>query len=151
MKAKAIWVVLLLLVVGIQFIPSGLPHVINENKNDLLLNNSVPDSVSILLKAACYDCHSNESVYLWYSYVAPVSWLIARDVNVGKKELNFSNWESLKKMKKAQLLDEIYEAVSDGSMPMKIYPIMHPEAKLTKNDRELIAEWAEAFAEALFE
>ena len=151
MKIKAIWIILLLVIVGIQFIPSGLPKVIKENKNDLLLNNGVPDSVAILLKAACYDCHSNESNYLWYSYVAPVSWLIARDVNLGKEELNFSDWESLKKMKKAQYLDEIYEVVSDGSMPMKIYPIMHPEAKLTSPDRERIAQWAENFAEKLFE
>ena len=150
MKARVIWIVLLVIVVGIQFVPSGLPMVVKENNNDLLLNNTVPDSVAVLLKAACYDCHSNESNYLWYSYVAPVSWLIARDVNLGKKELNFSNWESLKKMKKAQYLDEIYEAVSDRSMPMEIYPIMHPEAKLTKNHRALIADWAEGFAEELF-
>ncbi len=151
MKGKKIWIILVALIVIMQLIPSGRPDVVKENKDDLLVNNAIPDSVAYFLRTACYDCHSNESVYLWYSYVAPVSWLVARDVRLGKEELNFSTWESNDKMKKAKLLDDIVDEVSDGGMPMVIYPLLHPEAKLKKADRQLLVDWAESFAEALFE
>ncbi len=151
MKGKKIWIILIAIVVVLQLIPSGRPDVVKENKDDLLVNNAVPDSVAYFLRTTCYDCHSNETYYPWYSYVAPVSWLVARDTKLGREELNFSNWETNDKMKKAKLLDDIVEEVSDGGMPMAIYPLMHPEAKLKKADRQLLVDWAESFAEALFE
>lgn len=150
-KGKIIWIVLIAIVVVVQLIPSGLPDVISENKDDLILNSNVPDSVAYLLKNTCYDCHSNETAYPWYSYVAPVSWLVARDTKLGREELNFSNWAANDKMKMAKYLDDIIDEVSDGAMPMAIYPIMHPEAKLTKSDRQMIVDWAEDYAEGLFE
>lgn len=151
MKGKIIWIALIAIVLVMQLIPSGLPDVISENKNDLILNSNVPDSVAYLLKNTCYDCHSNETAYPWYSYVAPVSWLVARDTKLGREELNFSDWANNDKMNKAKYLDDIIDEVSDGGMPMAIYPIMHPEAKLTKNDRQMIVDWAEEYAEGLFE
>lgn len=150
-KGNIIWIVLIAIVVVMQLIPSGLPEVISENENDLIVNSNVPDSVAYLLKNTCYDCHSNETVYPWYSYVAPVSWLVARDTKLGRAELNFSNWESNDKMHKAKYLDDIIDEVSDGGMPMAIYPLMHPEAKLKKSDRQMIVDWAEEYAEGLFE
>ena len=151
MKAKTIWIILIAIVVIMQLIPSGRPEVIKENPKGLFVNNDIPDSVAYLLRTTCYDCHSNETVYPWYSYVAPVSWLISRDTKLGREELNFSNWESNDKMKKAKLLDDIVEEVSDGGMPMAIYPLMHPEAKLKKSDRQMIVDWADSHAESLFE
>ena len=149
--SRIIWLVILGIIVLLQFIPSGRPDNVQNNPYDLVVNNNVPDSVVNLLKTSCYDCHSNISEYPWYSYVAPVSWLVARDVRLGKEELNFSNWESLDRMKKAKLLDDIVEEVSDGGMPLQIYPLMHPEAKLKKSDRQMIVDWAESYAESLFE
>lgn len=151
MKAKTIWMILFAIVVIMQLIPSGRPEVINENPNGLMVNNNIPDSVANILRTTCYDCHSNETNYPWYSYVAPVSWLISRDTKLGRAELNFSIWESNDKMKKAKLLSDIVEEVSDGGMPMAIYPLMHPEAKLTKADRQMIVDWADSYAESLFE
>ncbi|NOY50206.1 MAG: heme-binding domain-containing protein [Chlorobi bacterium] len=148
---KKIWFILIVIVVIIQFIPTGRPDAVNNNPNDVLINNPVPDSVASLLTTTCYDCHSNETYYPWYSYVAPVSWLVARDVKEGRKHVNFSEWESLDKMKKAEILDDLVDEVSDGGMPMLIYPLMHPEAKLTKADRQMIVDWAESFGESLFE
>jgi hypothetical protein len=149
-KGKTIWIALIAIVVVMQLLPSGLPEVTNQNTNDLIVNNKIPDSVVYLLKTACYDCHSNETVYPWYSYLAPVSWLVARDTKLGREELNFSLWESNNKMKKAKYLDNIVEEVSDGGMPMAIYPLMHPEAKLIKSDRQMIVDWAEEYGEGLF-
>lgn len=151
MKKKTIWITLLVIFIIIQLVPSGRPEVINKNPNDLLLNNSVPQNVEKMLRAACYDCHSNESVYPWYAYVAPVSFLVSRDIRVGRKELNFSDWKSLEKMDQAKLLDKIIEEVEEEEMPMAIYLPLHPEAKLSTADRKALTDWAEHFAESLFE
>ena len=151
MKVKTIVVILIVIFMVMQFIPSGRPDVIQDNKDDLLLNNNVPDSVAYILKTSCYDCHSNENVYPWYSYISPVSLLVARDVKLGKEELNFSLWESNYKMKKAKFFDDIIEVISDESMPMSIYTMMHSEAKLNKANRKMIMDWADNSAEALFE
>ncbi len=151
MKKKTIGVILLAILVIIQFVPSGRPEVIKNNPNDLLLNNEVPREVAAMLRAACYDCHSNESVFPWYASVAPVSFLVNRDIRHGRDELNFSNWEALGKVDKARLLDDITEALDEEEMPLPIYPPLHPEARLSEEDRLLLIEWAESFAESLFE
>ena len=150
-KGKIIWSIIVAIVIIIQLIPSGKPDVIDVNKDDLLINNHMPDSVSHVLKSACYDCHSNETKYPWYAYVAPVSWLVGRDTRVGRENLNFSDWESLSKVDKAKLLDDITEEIEDGNMPMPIYVLMHPEAKLAMSDRDMIMNWADDFGEKLFE
>ena len=101
-----------------------------------------PPDVKSVLKKACYDCHSNETVWPWYSNVAPVSWLVARDVNEGRKHLNFSVWESYEQKRKDKKLEEIGEEVSEGEMPMAIYVPLHPEAKLSDAEKKLLVDWA---------
>lgn len=151
MKKNKIWLLLILILVVLQIIPSGQPVVIEDNPNDLLLNNEVPQEVESMLRAACYDCHSNESKYPWYAYIAPVSFLVNRDIRVGREEMNFSDWESFSKVERAKHLDGIIEAVEAEEMPMPIYPPLHPEAKLSDEDRQILMDWAEHFAESLFE
>ncbi|MFT3713734.1 MAG: heme-binding domain-containing protein [Archangium sp.] len=102
----------------------------------------VPPDVKLVLKKACYDCHSNETVWPWYSQVAPVSWLVARDVNDGRKHLNFSVWETYEQKRKTHKLEEIEGEVSEGEMPMAIYLPMHPEAKLTEAEKNALIAWA---------
>jgi hypothetical protein len=151
MTKRIIWLSILALVIVIQFIPSGRPEVIEQNENDLIASNSIPDSIASLLKTTCYDCHSNQTNYPWYSYVAPVSWLVSRDVRIGRKHMNFSNWEKLSKTDKAEHLSDINDEVSMGSMPLVIYPIMHSEARLTAEERQMIVDWTDQFGETLFE
>ena len=151
MKKKTIWIILVVIFIVIQLIPSGRPDVIKDNPNDLLRNVQVPEKVHQMLRAACYDCHSNESVYPWYAYVAPVSFLVSRDIRVGREELNFSDWTTFDKIEQAKLLDKITEEVDEGEMPMVIYPPLHPEAKLSNDDRQRIIDWADSLAESLFE
>ncbi|MCF6170110.1 MAG: heme-binding domain-containing protein [Bacteroidales bacterium] len=151
MKKKTIWIGLLAIILIIQLIPSGKPEVERNNPDDLLQNNPVPEKVGKLLRAACYDCHSNESNYPWYAYVAPVSFLVYYDIRHGRDELNFSDWNTLGKIEQAKLLDEIGEAVEEEEMPLPIYPPLHPEARLSDADRQLITDWADSFAESLFE
>ena len=121
MKRKRILIILLALFLIIQFIPSDRPEVILDNPNDFLLNNEVPEKIQSLLRTSCYDCHSNETVYPWYAYVAPVSFLVSRDTRIGRGEFNFSDWEKLDKIEMAEMLDEMGEEVEEGEMPMKIY------------------------------
>ena len=148
---KIIWIVILSVIIIIQVVPSGRPEVIMDNPDDLILNNLLPDSVKSIFKNACYDCHSNETKYPWYAYVAPVSWLVSRDTWMAREHLNFSKWESYSKIDKAKQLGDIGEEIEDGAMPMPIYILMHPEAKITLRQRELLMDWSESFAESLFE
>ncbi len=150
-KGKVFGLIIVFLLVLIQFVPAGLPDTIAENENDLLYNNQIPEQVAVILKTSCYDCHSNETNYPWYSYVAPVSWLVGKDIREGREELNFSEWESLSKIDKAKHLDNIIDEVSDGDMPMNIYTIIHTDAKLSSEEIEQLANWVEDYAESLFE
>ena len=103
-----------------------------------------PPEVMTLLKRSCWDCHSNESVWPWYAQVAPVSRLVARDVNGGRKHLNFSEWQGYEEGRKLKKLEEIAEEGEEGEMPMAIYLPLHPEAKLTAAERTTLVEWAKA-------
>jgi len=109
---------------------------------------AVPAAVNELLRAACYDCHSNETVWLWYAHVAPSSWLCVRDANNGRRHLNFSDWGSYPPSKVDHKLEEIIEYVEDGRMPLPIYKPLHPEARLSDEDRALIIEWARGLRES---
>lgn len=150
MKKKLLWIALGIFII-IQLIPTDRPEVILDNPNDLLSNNEVPEDIEKILRTSCYDCHSNETHYPWYAYVAPISFLVIRDTEQGRGDLNFSNWEKLDKIEKAEMFDEISEEVGEGEMPMKIYPIAHPSAKLSDKQRNDIVMWAEEAAEKLFE
>jgi hypothetical protein len=148
---KVLYIIIGLLVL-IQFIPANLPNVTTNNPNDLLLNNpDIQGDVQLILKASCYDCHSNETHYPWYSYVAPISFLVSRDTRVGREKLNFSDWTGYKKSEMAGLLDDISVEVSEGEMPMKIFTIIHRDAVLSDNEKEIIVNWADVFTESLFE
>jgi len=103
---------------------------------------NVPDDVKAIVARACYDCHSNETKWPWYTNVAPVSWLAAMDVEEGRKHLNFSEWGSYKKGRMIKRLAEIEGEVTTGAMPMPKYVTMHPEGVLTDADRERLSKWA---------
>jgi hypothetical protein len=90
-----------------------------------------------LAKRACFDCHSNETVWPWYTWVAPVSWLISRDVSEGRRELNFTEWQGGRR--EGEKASEIREQIEKGEMPPIPYRLMHAEARLTAEEkRQLI-------------
>jgi hypothetical protein len=142
---------LLALVVVVQFIPNELPAVETSNAGDIIQSGIVSEDVAVLLKKSCYSCHSNETDYPWYSYVAPSSWLVAKDVREGREELNFSTWTSYSMMDKLAKLDDIVEEVKEGEMPMEIYTLIHPSAKLDVAQRQMIISWAEATMDVVAE
>ncbi len=147
---KKFLAILAAILILIQFVPASLPETTFNNPDDLLKTTEVPTDVSNMLKASCYDCHSNETVYPWYSYVAPVSFLVSRDTREGRKKLNFSEWNKLSKVKKAKFLDEISDEVNEGEMPMKIYTVIHRGTSLSDKDKETLLTWTDGYAESLF-
>ncbi len=101
-----------------------------------------PADVEKVLRRACFDCHSNETAWPWYTGVAPASWLVHRDVVEGRRHLNFSAWGQLPAEKRAKKQKEVGEEVRDGEMPPWFYLPLHPDAKLSDADRALLEAWA---------
>jgi hypothetical protein len=95
-----------------------------------------------MLRRACYDCHSNETVWPWYSAIAPVSWLVTRDVRAGRDELNFSAWTSYTTERLHKKLKETIDTLNEGEMPPWYYTLIHPTARLAEVDRAALKEWA---------
>jgi len=147
-KKRLIWYVILGGFILMQAYPMERPYVSIDNPADIIANEDVPDEITNMLKSACYDCHSDETVYPWYANVAPVKWLVYRDTEEGRKDLNFSNWNTMSKDDKADILYDIAEEVTEGDMPMKIYTLTHPDAKLSDEDRKAISEWVENLADS---
>lgn len=102
--------------------------------------------VKSLLRRTCYNCHSNETVWPWYSSVAPASWLIASDVNEGRRNLNFSEWASYSDPIQSHKLADIAEEIREGEMPPWYYTLAHSDAKLSPSERDRIQAWAGASA-----
>jgi hypothetical protein len=107
-----------------------------------------PDPVMQVLRNSCYDCHSNETRWPWYSRVAPVSWRIAQHVRMARADLNFSEWQSLDAEDQGHAREEIWEKVERGVMPLSDYLRMHPEAVLTESQKDALRRWAEGRAQA---
>lgn len=100
--------------------------------------------VGEILQAACYDCHTNETVWPWYSYVAPMSFFVADHVVEGREHLNFSTWGQESAADRDHMLDEVIEVVEEGEMPLRSYTLLHGEARLTDAQQTALIEWARA-------
>jgi mono/diheme cytochrome c family protein len=126
---------LVLAFVAIQFVPYGRDHA-----NPPVAAEPTWDSPQTreLARQACFDCHSNETEWPAYSAVAPVSWLVQRDVVHGRAALNFSEWQ-----KPQEEAGEAAEEVLEGEMPLRIYQLMHAHARLSAADRERLARGLE--------
>jgi hypothetical protein len=118
-------------------------------KVDLTIAASPPAAVAASLRAACYDCHSHETKWPWYSRIAPASWLVASDVNEGRGHLNFSDWPQSDAARAAKKLDRINEVLGYREMPPAKYTLLHPEARLTETQRKEIMDWTDAAAKQL--
>lgn len=150
-SAKFLFIVLVLGFIVIQFIPSGIPE--NKPEDDCNIVNSelLSDSVSGLLRTSCFDCHSDQKDFPWYSRVAPVSWLLAKHINEGKSHLNFSEWEGYSKREKTGKLEDIKAELESGGMPPKSYLLMHPEAKMNPEEVTTLVTWAEEASSKILE
>ena len=133
---KWLGVMLIFALVIIQFVPIERSNPAEQGKAP------APAEVQVLLQRACYDCHSNETRWPWYSHVAPISFLLSHDVKEGRHEVNFSVWDQYNEQRKTRKRKEIVEQVQSGEMPQWYYILLHPAAKLSEAERQAIIGWA---------
>ena len=143
---KPLKYMLLVIVAGmilIQFI--NRPDKIHEplTDDDIGISLNIDPNVIGFLKDACYDCHSNQPKYPWYFKFAPINWSIAEHIEMGRAELNFSEWASYSKRKKAKKLGDMVEEVEGRHMPLAAYLSMHPEARITQERLDMLKEWVD--------
>ena len=137
-RPKTLIVILILAVIAaIQFWP------VERTNPPVTSDVEAPPETRAVLRTACYDCHSNETRWPWYSRVAPVSWLVAGDVAEGREHLNLSEWPP-DAGERAEAARRMWKNVERGEMPIFIYRMMHGEARLSENQKELIRKWAES-------
>lgn len=136
---KKVFVVVLIALVAMQFYP------VDRTNPAVTSEVEVDDEVLQILRRSCYDCHSNETVWPWYSYVAPVSWLIADDVHEAREHLNFSEWDKYDLQRRQHKLEEIVDEVEAGAMPLKKYRFMHPETEVSDEELTVLKSWAELY------
>jgi len=127
-------IALLVIFSAIQLVP------VDRAQPPVIADVDAPVEVKEILRESCYDCHSNEVEWPWYGYVAPVSWLVAYDIEEGREELNFSNWDAHRG--DAHMMEEIVEEVAEGEMPLPIYLLIHRHAAVSRDQLATLAQWA---------
>ena len=130
---KIVLAVLFILFIAAQFLPRHLPENTVTGESDIIIIGAVPVQVGEIIRNSCYDCHSMETNYPWYAYVAPSAWLVAKDIRSGRKELNFSIWEDYSVRNQIGMLDAIQKEVEAGKMPLRNYTAIHRKAKLDED------------------
>lgn len=138
---KIIAVVLLMAFIGIQFLPKQINKSETISKADFLMVNDVPANIKNKLRTSCYDCHSNNTRYPWYNKIQPVAMFLQNHVVDGKKELNFSEWDSLSVRRKKSKLRSIVNQIKDHEMPLSSYTIIHRDAKFTETEKQEMIKW----------
>ncbi len=141
MKKKIIYT-LIALIVLIQFIRPNRNISQEIAANDITRHYSVSDSVLSIFKRSCNDCHSNNTIYPWYTNIQPVGWWMQHHVNDGKEELNFSEFGSYPPKKQAHKLKETAKEVKEEGMPIDSYLWVHKDAKLSDSEKLTIISWA---------
>ncbi|HEY3864367.1 MAG TPA: heme-binding domain-containing protein [Verrucomicrobiae bacterium] len=141
---KATGIIGALAMIGLQFTSPSHQNPPVAAGHDLLASNAPPAAIAADLKNACYDCHSYETRWPWYSYIAPMSWSISRDVNAARASLNFSEWPHDNAKRERKRWEHIADEVQSGDMPVAFYARMHPDARLTAQQRDALTKWASA-------
>lgn len=148
MKIK-IGLSVLLVFILIQFIPikknqTDEPNTFPVFEMKEAMNNQVLE-INSILQSSCYDCHSNGTNYPWYNKIAPVSWYLANHIGGGKKKLNFSEWDSFTTEEKEYAGFEIIEVIEENRMPLSTYTLVHQEAKLSAEEKDVILQYFKTF------
>jgi hypothetical protein len=144
MQAMVKWLALgsLAVFAGLQIVPPPIqPLTQPTDPHAISFQNIAGHEVGAILDRACKDCHSNNTNVPWYGHVAPVSWLLAKHVRDGQRKLNFSDWDS--RRPSSNEMEEICDAVSNKSMPLPGYTMIHRDARLSKHDVDSICTWAD--------
>ena len=138
---KIIALVFLVVLVGIQFVPTNRNQREVVPKSDFMLVNNVPKDVQDKLKVSCYDCHSNNTEYPWYNRIQPVAWFLENHIREGKSELNFNEWGELSDRRKNSKLRSIISQIEDDEMPLDSYTFIHWDAKFSELEKKEIIKY----------
>jgi uncharacterized membrane protein len=131
--------ILIITFIAMQLIPLEK----SNPKVDATLTLQAPQEVQKILTNSCYDCHSNETKWPWYSNVAPVSFYITNRINEGRKALNFSIWNEIDEETKVKRLQRAIITVKNGMMPKLSYSMVHEDTKLSLEEKKVLVEWFE--------
>lgn len=149
---KIVKIILIASAVGlfiIQFFGIKKNQTTGEQPNHISKQFTVPAEVSTILKTSCYDCHSNNTVYPWYSNIQPVAWWLQGHVNEGKEELNFDEFASYTPRKQFKKLEETEEMINEGEMPLSSYTLIHGDAVLSASQKELLINWTKTIRQEI--
>lgn len=141
------WAVLLFAL--IQLIPIDRSNPPLEGKHNFVEVMNTPIEIRQLLKTSCYDCHSNETVYPSYAYVAPISWSVKHHINKGRRHLNFSEWGTYNREMKEGMLKNAIGDLEENRMPLAGYVAQHPEAKLTPDQKQRLTDYFQKVLDSL--
>lgn len=134
------WTILVLVIV-VQFAPVERENPVTDQNLDFFVATEMPADVQSVFKNSCYDCHSNETIWPWYSYVAPVSFVITHHVEEGRDQLNLSSWGEFDPDEKKGILKHMKKEIEKGEMPLAGYTVLHGNAKMTEERKALVIQW----------
>jgi hypothetical protein len=146
---KRTFQILLLIFIIIQFIRPAKNKAEGISSNDITKAYPVPENVQTILKTSCYDCHSNNTVYPWYSQIQPVAWWLNDHIQEGKKELNFSEFASYRIRRQYIKLEEVNKQVKEDEMPLDTYLWIHKYAKLDEQQKLTLANWVTSVRDSI--
>ncbi|BDQ04333.1 heme-binding domain-containing protein [Ignavibacterium sp.] len=132
---------LLVIFIAIQFIRPDRNISGQLFQTDISKTFNIPADVHTLIKNACYDCHSNNTNYPWYSNIQPIGWFLANDIKNGKAQINFSEFGSLSKRRQISKLRGIETQIKNDAMPLPAYRLLHKEAQLSEEQKERLINW----------
>ena len=141
---KIVVIILFIAFIAIQFYRPAFTNPPVVESEDLFAAGYVPEPVKAILVRSCSDCHSNETVYPWYSKVSPFSWFLAGHIDDGRNEMNFSKWNTYDANRKDHKLDELCEMVESREMPLPSYLWIHWDAKLSDEEIKTLCDWTKA-------
>lgn len=147
-KKKTLLLIAVALLV-IQFIQPARNTSGQVLSTDFVMMYKPPQQIQSILQNACYDCHSNNTRYPWYANVQPMAWLMSSHIKNGKEKLNMSEFGNLSIRKQISKLKEISNQIKDDEMPIASYKLMHADARLSKDEKDLLMKWLQTKAASL--
>jgi hypothetical protein len=149
MNGRKILIFLVVVFIAIQFFRPK-PNVSSQTSpNDIIHLSNASPAVSSILHKACYDCHSNNTRYPWYSKIQPVAWWLNNHIQEGKRHINYSEFGTFALRRQYKKLEETAEMVDKGEMPLSSYTLIHTDAKLTDTEKQMLITWANAIRDTM--
>lgn len=138
---KKVFAILFVIFVLIQFFQIDKTNPPVNKGMDFLTIKNTPESTATLIRNSCYDCHSNETTYPWYSYVQPLGWFLNNHIKDGRKHLNFSTFATYEAKRQAHKMEESAEMIEKNEMPMESYIMIHSDAKLSAEQQKTMIDY----------